>query len=43
MTMIVREWAEEFSGGRIVSVLEGGYNLGSLRRSIGEHLLALME
>ena len=43
MTLIVREWAEEFAGGRIVSVLEGGYNLGSLRRSVREHLMALME
>ena len=43
MTLIVKEWAREYSGGRIVSVLEGGYNLGSLRRSIKEHLLALME
>ena len=43
MTLFVREWAEEYSAGRIVSVLEGGYNLGSLRRSVKEHLLALME
>ena len=43
MTMIIRELADEYSGGRIVSVLEGGYNLGSLRRSVREHLLALME
>jgi acetoin utilization deacetylase AcuC-like enzyme len=31
------------AGGRIVSVLEGGYNLKALAGSVGAHVLALME
>lgn len=33
--------AEEFSGGRIVSMLEGGYNLDALGRSATEHIRVL--
>ena len=33
--------AEEFAGGRIVSMLEGGYNLDALGRSATEHIRVL--
>lgn len=33
--------AEEHAGGRIVSSLEGGYNLSALARSVGAHVKAL--
>jgi len=39
----IREIADRWCKGRIVSVLEGGYNLPSLKRCIEEHLLALMK
>ncbi|HAA92285.1 MAG TPA: acetoin utilization protein, partial [Rhodospirillaceae bacterium] len=35
--------ADEFCGGRVVSTLEGGYNLEALARSTAAHLEALME
>ena len=34
--------ADRFADGRIVSVLEGGYNLSSLARSVVAHLKAMM-
>ena len=34
--------AETYSGGRLVSVLEGGYDLGALARSSAAHVRALM-
>jgi len=37
------EVAEEFSNGRIVSSLEGGYNLSALARSVGVHLKTLAQ
>jgi acetoin utilization deacetylase AcuC-like enzyme len=33
--------AERHAGGRIVSCLEGGYNLGALARSVAAHLRVL--
>ena len=33
--------ADRLAGGRLVSVLEGGYNLGVLERCVGEHLRIL--
>jgi acetoin utilization deacetylase AcuC-like enzyme len=33
--------AERYAQGRIVSTLEGGYNLGALARSVGAHIRAL--
>jgi len=33
--------AEQFARGRIVSCLEGGYNLGALGRSVAAHLRTL--
>ena len=41
MTHRVMEMADKHAGGRIVSVLEGGYNLAMLPLCIGEHLKAL--
>jgi len=35
--------ADKHCGGRIVSVLEGGYNLPALRKSAKEHILSLMK
>jgi acetoin utilization deacetylase AcuC-like enzyme len=33
--------AARYAQGRIVSTLEGGYNLGALARSVGAHIRAL--
>ena len=38
MTSIVRDIAERYCEGRLVSSLEGGYNLEALARSVGRHL-----
>jgi acetoin utilization deacetylase AcuC-like enzyme len=35
--------ARERCGGRIVSLLEGGYDLAALARSVGVHVQALLE
>lgn len=42
-TRIVRALAEEHAGGRLVCVLEGGYNLDALSASVATHLTALVE
>jgi|GEM_PF-88331 len=42
LTKIVKEIAEECCEGRLVSVLEGGYNLEGLAESVEAHILALM-
>lgn len=42
LTTMVKEIAEECCGGRIVSALEGGYDLTALAESVASHLLALM-
>jgi len=41
MTRLLVEAANEHCGGRIVSGLEGGYNLHALGRSVVRHLIAL--
>ena len=41
MTEIVNDWAARHAGGRIVSLLEGGYNLDALARSVETHLRTL--
>jgi acetoin utilization deacetylase AcuC-like enzyme len=41
MTNLVTEISEQYCGGRIVSVLEGGYNLQALARSVEAHLVAM--
>jgi acetoin utilization deacetylase AcuC-like enzyme/formylglycine-generating enzyme required for sulfatase activity len=43
MTLIVREIADACCKGRIVSMLEGGYNLEALADSVEAHVRALME
>lgn len=42
-TRMVRGIAEEHAGGRLLSVLEGGYHLGALGASVAAHVGALME
>jgi acetoin utilization deacetylase AcuC-like enzyme len=41
MTRAVMEWADDVCGGRIVSCLEGGYNLETLGGTVREHVAAL--
>src|SRR5208282_3568348 len=43
VTRSVVEIAQRRCGGRIVSVLEGGYDLDALARSVAAHVTALME
>jgi acetoin utilization deacetylase AcuC-like enzyme len=43
LTRIVRGIAETYCGGRLVSTLEGGYDLGALAASAEAHLRVLME
>ena len=42
VTRALREVAERHAGGRIVSMLEGGYALSALGRSVVAHLKALI-
>jgi acetoin utilization deacetylase AcuC-like enzyme len=41
LTKIVLGIAERHAQGRVVSALEGGYELGALSRSVAAHLRAL--
>lgn len=41
MTRILKEWATEVCGGRIVSCLEGGYNLDTLGLTVKKHIAEL--
>lgn len=41
MTKSVREWADEVCEGRVVSSLEGGYNLDTLGNTVVSHVSAL--
>lgn len=41
MTHVVKEWASEVCNGRIVSCLEGGYNLDTLGRTVKNHIAEL--
>ncbi|MCA1814942.1 MAG: histone deacetylase [Acidobacteria bacterium] len=43
MTRAVKAWAGEACGGRVVSCLEGGYNLATLGATVREHVRALAE
>jgi acetoin utilization deacetylase AcuC-like enzyme len=43
LTWRIRELAKKHAGGRIVSCLEGGYNLSALARSVEAHLRALAD
>ena len=41
MTRTVKQWADEACNGRIVSCLEGGYNLETLGKTVKNHILEL--
>ncbi|MEP6790995.1 MAG: histone deacetylase family protein, partial [Ramlibacter sp.] len=43
MTQRIKEVANKHSKGRIVSSLEGGYNLNALARSVEAHVRALAD
>ncbi|MGI9304554.1 MAG: histone deacetylase family protein [Gammaproteobacteria bacterium] len=43
MSERMMEMADQHAGARLISLLEGGYNLQMLPRCIGEHLTALMK
>jgi acetoin utilization deacetylase AcuC-like enzyme len=43
MTRLLKDVAAHHCGGRIISTLEGGYNLDALQRSVAAHYLALRE
>jgi acetoin utilization deacetylase AcuC-like enzyme len=43
LTRIVKDIASRYSQGRLVSVLEGGYNLDALAASVEAHLRVLMQ
>jgi acetoin utilization deacetylase AcuC-like enzyme len=43
LTGIVLDLADRFAGGRLVSLLEGGYNLQALARSVEAHLRVLAD
>ena len=38
LTGLVRSWATDLCGGRILSMLEGGYDLKATARSVGAHV-----
>lgn len=43
LTKIVKQLAERCSSGRLVSILEGGYNIEILPKAVDAHIKALME
>jgi len=43
MTRKVQSWARAYCQGRVLSCLEGGYNLDALARSVERHLTDLLE
>lgn len=43
MTQVVYDLANEFCQGRMVSILEGGYNLDALSRSVEHHLRVMLK
>ena len=43
LTGIVTAIAKNFSGGRVLACLEGGYHLQALAESVDQHLLALLD
>jgi acetoin utilization deacetylase AcuC-like enzyme len=43
LTRAAKEWAREACGGRLVSCLEGGYNLLTLGATVAAHVRALAE
>ena len=43
MTRAVKDWAAKTCNGRVISCLEGGYNLRTLGETVRSHVRALME
>jgi acetoin utilization deacetylase AcuC-like enzyme len=43
MTRTVKEWAADACNGRVISCLEGGYNLGTLGATVRAHVRELMK
>jgi acetoin utilization deacetylase AcuC-like enzyme len=43
MTKTVKQWANEVCSGRVISALEGGYNLETLGATVKAHVKALKE
>jgi len=41
MTKVIKNWADEVCGGRVVSALEGGYNLDTLGKTVKNHVAEL--
>lgn len=41
MTQVLKDWAKDACGGRLVSCMEGGYNLGTLGETVRAHVKAL--
>ncbi len=41
MTRTVKQWADQVCGGRVVSCLEGGYNLDTLGKTVKNHVAEL--
>ncbi|MBU1077812.1 MAG: histone deacetylase [Spirochaetes bacterium] len=41
ITLKIKEFAEKYTGGRMISVLEGGYDLPALQESVLKHMAAL--
>jgi acetoin utilization deacetylase AcuC-like enzyme len=41
MTRVVKQWAAEACGGRVVSCMEGGYNLQTLGQTVRRHVAEL--
>jgi acetoin utilization deacetylase AcuC-like enzyme len=41
LTMLMREVADQYAGGRLISVLEGGYNLAGLQAAVSAHAQSL--
>src|SRR5262249_26008761 len=43
LTRVAREIAAKYANGRLISVLEGGYNLSGLAKAVQSHAAALRE
>ena len=43
LTTLMLEIASRYAGGRLISILEGGYNLDGLTRAVHAHTGALMQ
>jgi acetoin utilization deacetylase AcuC-like enzyme len=41
MTRVLKDWAKNACSGRLVSCMEGGYNLGTLGETVRAHVKAL--